>query len=88
MNCIYIKYTYTGVVDSSGVRIYYTDQTPQQTAGIFPLGHNIMGHMIIPPRVERYTVTGYCSKGCTNSVSIYGVVTAHMFSKYTFCQAG
>ena len=50
--------------------MYYTDQAPQQIAGILPIGHNVIGHMIIPPHVERYTVTGYCSKGCTNSVSI------------------
>ena len=60
----------TDIVDSSGVRIYYTDQAPQQIAGNLPIGHSVIGHMIIPPRVERYTVTGYCSKGCTNSVSI------------------
>ena len=50
--------------------MYYTDQTPEQTAGILPVGHSLTGHMIIPPRVERYTVTGYCSNRCTNTVSI------------------
>ena len=50
--------------------MYYTDHAPQQTAGIFVLGQVLAGHMIIPPRVERYTVTAYCSKGCTDSVSI------------------
>ena len=60
----------TGIYDSSGVRLYYTDQAPEQTAGILPLGHSVIGHMIIPPRVERYTVIGYCSQRCTNAVSM------------------
>ena len=67
---LYLIFINTGVVDSSGVRIYYTDQAPQQIAGILPVGHSVVGHMIIPPRVERYTVTGYCSKRCTNTVSM------------------
>ena len=60
----------TGVFDASGIRLYYTDHTPEQTAGFLPFGHNIVGHMIIPPHVERYTVTAYCSQKCTNAVSI------------------
>ena len=62
-NCI------TGVVDSSGMTFYYTDQAPEQNVGYLGFGHNVIGHMIIPPRVERYTVTGYCSQKCTNAVS-------------------
>ena len=61
----------TGIYDASGVRLYYTDQTPEQTAGILPFGHSVVGHMIIPPHVERYTVIGYCSQKCTNAVGIY-----------------
>ena len=37
--------------------------------------------MIVPPRVERYTVNGYCSQTCTNAVS--GYVTALVYT-YTY----
>ena len=42
--------------------------------------------MIIPPRVERYTVNAYCSQRCTNAVSaqltmyIHSVVKVHIRS--------
>ena len=60
-----------GIVDSSGVRYFYTDQPPEHEAGILPVGYNVVGHMIIPPNVERYTVVGYCSANCLNTVSLY-----------------
>ena len=67
-----VKYiSATGIVDSSGVRFFYTDQPPEQKAALLPIGHNVVGHMIIPPRVERYTVIAYCSQRCTNAVSSY-----------------
>ena len=59
----------TGIVDSSGVRFFYTDQPPKHKAAFLGVGHQVVGHMIIPPHVERYTVNGYCSQRCTNAVS-------------------
>ena len=65
-----VKYIFTtGIVDSSGVRFFYTDQPPEQKAAFLPIGHHVIGHMIVPPHVERYTVNGYCSQICTNAVS-------------------
>ena len=61
----------TDIVDSSGVRFFYTDQQPEQIGGILTVGHSVIGTMIIPPLVESYTVTSYCSQTCTNAVSIY-----------------
>ena len=70
VHMICVKYMFaTGIVDSSGVRFFYTDQPPEQKAAFLGVGHGVIGHMIIPPRVERYTVNGYCSKRCTNAVS-------------------
>ena len=59
-----------GIFDSSGVRFFYTDQPPEQKAAFLALGHGVIGHMIVPPHVERYTVHGHCSQRCTNAVSI------------------
>ena len=60
---------FSGIVDSSGIRFFYTDEPPQQRAAILTLGHQIVGHMIVPPQVERYTVNGYCNQRCTDTVS-------------------
>ena len=67
----------TGIFDSSGVRFYYTDQPPEQEAAILVVGHRVVGHMMVPPRVERYTVNGHCSQRCTNAVSIYFILRMH-----------
>ena len=65
-NCIVV---YTGIIDSSGLRFYFTDEPPQQNAGIMIVGQPFVGHMIVPPRVERYTVAGHCQQKCTDAVS-------------------
>jgi len=66
---ICINHLYTGIVDSSGVRVFYTDRPPKENAGLLVFGHRVIGHMIIPPRVERYTVKAFCSRKCTDKVS-------------------
>ena len=62
--------THAGIVDSSGFRVYYTDQPQKNDAGLLIIGQNVVGHMIIPPGVERYTVNAFCSSRCTDAVSI------------------
>ena len=53
------------------MRLYFTDQPPQIETEMITVGHLTIGHMIIPPGVERFTVTGYCSQRCTETVRIY-----------------
>ena len=60
----------SGIVDSSGVRMYYTDTPRQEDVGILTVGHRTIGHMIIPPGIQHYTVHGHCPSWCTNDVSI------------------
>ena len=71
-------------MDSSGFRIYYTDQPQERDAGILITGHSIVGHMIIPPGVDRYTVNAYCSSNCTSIVSILANCKHHMHVA-TYC---
>ena len=59
----------TDIFDSSGVRLFYTDQPREQNAAFLVIGAQDLGHVIIPPHVERYTINGYCSQDCTNTVS-------------------
>ncbi|XP_065897525.1 putative DBH-like monooxygenase protein 2 isoform X2 [Dysidea avara] len=56
----------SGIVDSSGIRLYYTDKPRQEDAAVLTLGHSVIGHMIIPPRVQQYVVHGFCSSNCTD----------------------
>ncbi|XP_065899415.1 putative DBH-like monooxygenase protein 2 [Dysidea avara] len=57
----------SGIVDSSGMRLYFSDKPRQEVAGIVTLGKLATGHMIIPPGVQRYTVRGFCANQCTNA---------------------
>lgn len=66
-----------GLIDSSGVRYFYTDETPEIRAGIFPVGYGVRAHMLIPPNVERYTVTAYCPMNCTNFFFPEGGITVY-----------
>jgi len=63
-------YLYTGIFDSSGIRMFYAVHSPKENAGILLVGHSIAGHMIIPPHVERYTVKAFCSQKCIGKVSV------------------
>ena len=57
-----------GIVDSSGLRFFYTTEEPEQRAGIIMMGHDVTRHMLIPPRTQNFTITGICSIDCTNTV--------------------
>jgi len=65
-----LKFLLIGIVDSSGMRLYYTDRPRQEDAAILSLGHAVVGHMIVPPRVQQYVIHGFCSSNCTDEVSV------------------
>ncbi|XP_068222671.1 MOXD1 homolog 1-like [Palaemon carinicauda] len=48
-----------GVVDNSGLRIYYTENLRQYDAGILMTGHKVTPMQIIPPRQQWFSV-GIC----------------------------
>ena len=66
----YTQFLLTGLVDSSGFRLYYTDRPRQEDAAVLTLGHAVVGHMIVPPRVQQYVIHGFCSSNCTDEVSV------------------
>ncbi|XP_065886142.1 DBH-like monooxygenase protein 1 homolog [Dysidea avara] len=53
------------IIDSSGMRLYYVKQPRQFNSSMISVGYLTRPQMVIPPRVDRYTVYGYCSKRCT-----------------------
>ena len=57
---------FSGVVDSSGMRFYYTTDEPEHESGGLSIGHNVDPTMLIPPRAANYTVTAICPMDCTS----------------------
>ncbi|CAL4175639.1 unnamed protein product, partial [Meganyctiphanes norvegica] len=56
-----------GVVDSSGMRIYHTDNLREHDAGLLTLGHNVKPQHIVPPG-QVFTTVGHCSAECTQKM--------------------
>ena len=54
-----------GQVDSSGARIYYTDQLRQYDSGALAVGIPTSEWLIIPPKQKSWMSIGYCTEKCT-----------------------
>ena len=54
-----------GRVDSSGVRIYYTDKLRKYDSGIVSVGVRVNNWHIIPPKQKDWLSIGYCTAECT-----------------------
>ena len=69
-----------GVVDSSGVRLYYTEQLRSSEAGLLNVGHDIAVTQMVPPGQTDFVVNGLCHSSCTEQwlpaggVRIYSVL--------------
>ncbi|KAK7072077.1 DBH-like monooxygenase protein 1 [Halocaridina rubra] len=55
-----------GVIDNSGLRIFYTDKPREIDAGVLMIGHSVATNLIIPPN-QRWKTTGICSGDCTGT---------------------
>ncbi|XP_069961322.1 DBH-like monooxygenase protein 1 [Cherax quadricarinatus] len=53
-----------GIVDSSGVRIMYTQKLRRYDAGILTLGHTVSPTHIIPPG-QNWNTVAHCTAACT-----------------------
>ncbi|CAH1791597.1 unnamed protein product [Owenia fusiformis] len=54
-----------GVIDNSGMRIYYTSNVRTYDAGTMVVGHSLFP-MAIPSGAEDFTIEAPCSKQCTS----------------------
>ena len=75
----------TGVVDSSGMRFYYSSIPREHDAGILTVGHHITPFMIIPPGAPKYTIGAVCPANCTESVCHYNYLKLHHFDIWLEC---
>lgn len=60
----------TGVVDSSGIRIFYTENLREYDSGTLMLGQTVFPSIVIPPGQPRFLVTGFCDTTCTQQVRL------------------
>ena len=65
---VFINGIMAGVMDSSGMRFYYSSTSREHDAGIMFLGHDVTSYMVIPPGTSNYTIGGICTANCTKSV--------------------
>lgn len=68
---------YIGVVDSSGMRYFYTTEEPEIQAGAISFGHVVTPYMVVPPRTRNFTIAGICSFECTKSVCYNYLMQRH-----------
>lgn len=61
---------YTGLIDSSGIKLTYTATLREYDAGVMELGLEYTDKMAIPPHQSDFSLTGYCVAECTRAVSI------------------
>jgi len=70
-------------VDSSGLKIWYTDQLRQHDAGYFQIGHQVSDMHLIPPLTDSYKTPADCPKECLkygmdskgiSEVNLFGIV--------------
>nr|XP_022905446.1 dopamine beta-hydroxylase [Onthophagus taurus] len=54
-----------GIIDSSGIRFYYSPKLRRYDAGIIELGLEYTDKMAIPPHLNSFALTGYCVSECT-----------------------
>ncbi|RZF45944.1 hypothetical protein LSTR_LSTR008321 [Laodelphax striatellus] len=57
--------TFSKVHDSSGLRLYYTENLREYDGGILISGVTVSPLHIIPPRQPQYKTAGYCDGSCT-----------------------
>lgn len=64
-------YFIAGIIDSSGIRFYISEDLRPMDAGIIELGLEYTDKMAIPPGQNSFLLSGYCVSECTAVVSDY-----------------
>ncbi|XP_044179878.1 DBH-like monooxygenase protein 1 isoform X2 [Acropora millepora] len=54
-----------GMIDSSGLRFYYTKQLRKYDAGVLQVGAFVDSTLMIPPNETNWEINGFCSEECT-----------------------
>ncbi|CAF0960166.1 unnamed protein product [Adineta steineri] len=60
-------YLKKGIIDQSGIRIYYTKDLREKEAGIMEVGLEYNPKNSIPPGSPSFRISGYCAGECTRA---------------------
>ena len=63
-----VSFAFLGMIDSSGLRFYYTKQLREYDAGVLQVGAFIDNTLMIPPKETNWEINGFCSEECTREV--------------------
>jgi hypothetical protein len=55
-----------GIVDSSGMRLWYSSTPREHEAGVIEIGHYVTQYHVIPPNTKNFTTTGVMLSDCSN----------------------
>jgi dopamine beta-monooxygenase len=58
-------YLKKGIIDQSGIRIYYTPELRKYDGGIMEVGLEYNAKNSIPPKSNAFRMSGYCASECT-----------------------
>ena len=59
-----------GVVDNSGLKLFYVSDEPEQRAGLLTFGSESSSKLVIPPGADSFVINAMCPSQCTHNVSI------------------
>ena len=68
-----ISFVHIGVIDSSGMRIWYASSPREHDAGMLAVGYSVNPHMVIPPNAKNFTITSFVHEECTNKVCLINI---------------
>jgi len=71
-----------GVIDSSGLRIYYTSTLRDNEAGLMEFGLSLGAWQFIPAGMDQAINTAYCMAGCTNATGALPETGVYAFSAF------
>ena len=58
-----------GVVDNSGLKLFYVSDEPEQRAGLLTLGRESLSKLVIPPGADLFVINAMCPSQCTKNVN-------------------
>ncbi|ODM95760.1 hypothetical protein Ocin01_10922 [Orchesella cincta] len=57
--------------DSSGIRIFYTDQLRKEDGGVMLIGYRHTPFLLIPPTQDNFVISSVCGSECTSKDNYY-----------------
>ena len=60
-------YLKKGIIDRSGIRLFYTSTLREYDAGIMEIGLEYNAKNSMPPKADAFRISGYCAGECTQA---------------------